>query len=473
MLRTLIRKELLEIVISAKFVVAFVATAAVVILGTSVGAESYLAARDEARLQQEQNFQQLTSQGDWLEAARLGVTELREPYVLSIFDRGIADNLGRIAAVNADVDTRLDKSRNLTEPILALFGSVDFTFAVRVILSLFAFLMTYDAVCGERERGTLRLLLSGSVPRHRVILAKIGGSCIALTVALAGAAVIALLNLAIFFPSVLAHFDLAAWWRFGAMIAMYLLYLVVFAAAGLMVSALVRNSATSFVILLMVWILFVGIVPQLSTAVAERIVPNEPYIVLQTRALKEISEQRDERLAELESGDTWRKAMRENRVAQLYAERAREFASLQSEVLDRYNHVHHRQQSSQILLAEAIARTLSPTSAMGFAVQDLAGSGWARQGEYLSQLRVFQRSFRQYIFDSLDNVYADEGENIFEKIHRNEFLPIGRGQVTFEFAEERPLSIVLRILWDYAALAIFATVFFAVAYTAFIRYDIR
>lgn len=255
--------------------------------------------------------------------------------------------------------------------------------------------------------------------------------------------------------------------------AMYLLYLLVFAAAGLMISSLVRNSATSFVILLMMWILFVGIVPQLSTAVAERVSPSEPYIVLQTRALKEIAEQRDERLAEVSSGDAWRAALRENSVPQLYAAQARELSTLQSEVLDRYNRTHLRQQSGQILLAEAIARTLSPTSAMGFAVQDLAGSGWARQSEYISQLRQFQQGFRKYMFDSLESLRPESHENMFDLIHRNESLPIKREQITFEFVEEEPMSIIGRVLWDFAALAIFATVFFAVAFTAFIRYDIR
>ena len=46
----------------------------------------------------------------------------------------------------------------------------------RLIFWLLAIVFGYDAICGEKERGTLRLMLSCSVPRDTVLLAKwIGG----------------------------------------------------------------------------------------------------------------------------------------------------------------------------------------------------------------------------------------------------------------------------------------------------------
>ena len=41
--------------------------------------------------------------------------------------------------------------------MLAMFRFIDLEFTFQVVLSLFAILFSYDAVCGERERGTLEI----------------------------------------------------------------------------------------------------------------------------------------------------------------------------------------------------------------------------------------------------------------------------------------------------------------------------
>jgi hypothetical protein len=52
----------------------------------------------------------------------------------------------------------------------------DLMFIVKIVLSLFAILFTYDTIVGEKEKGTLKLALSNDVPRDRLILGKaIGG----------------------------------------------------------------------------------------------------------------------------------------------------------------------------------------------------------------------------------------------------------------------------------------------------------
>ena len=49
-------------------------------------------------------------------------------------------------------------------------------YIVRIVLSLVAVLLTYDAISGEREQGTLKLILSNGVPRSTILLSKcIGG----------------------------------------------------------------------------------------------------------------------------------------------------------------------------------------------------------------------------------------------------------------------------------------------------------
>ena len=52
---------------------------------------------------------------------------------------------------------------------------VDWAFIIGYVLSLIALLFTFDAVSGEREHGTLRLMLANPIPRHTVLIGKFLG----------------------------------------------------------------------------------------------------------------------------------------------------------------------------------------------------------------------------------------------------------------------------------------------------------
>jgi ABC-type transport system involved in multi-copper enzyme maturation permease subunit len=470
---TIFNKEILEHIGSLKFVVAFVVVTILVITGLILGSYNYLEKTGDAQAQLLLNQKMLAAQSDWLSAGGMGVLEQKKPHVLSIIDSGIDNSLGRLAKVNTGVDTVLDESRNLVAPILALFGEVDLTFVVKIILSLFVILMTFDAISGEKERGTLKLALANSVPRHRLILAKMVGGFAVILLAMLLPLLIGMAFMLGFYPGILAGFSLESWTRLLLILLAYILFLLVFFAAGLLVSALSQRSSTSFVVLLMVWILFVVIVPGFSMSAAERLRPYEPYTVLQTRALKEIAEQRTERMKKYSDESVWGKAMQENKIPQLFGEMMRDESEFSEEVLSGYNRTFERQQADQISTAEALARVLSPASAMSFAVQNLAGSGWARHEEYQRQLRRFQNSFRDYVWSKIESVRGDNPGEVWDKLFRNKSLDVDQQNIKFTFQEESLGAVVGRSLWDFGVLALLAIVFLATAFIAFIRYDAR
>ena len=57
-------------------------------------------------------------------------------------------------------------------PVLPSFAELDWAFIIGLVASLMALLLTYDAVSGERQRGTLRLLMANPIPRDVVLLGK-------------------------------------------------------------------------------------------------------------------------------------------------------------------------------------------------------------------------------------------------------------------------------------------------------------
>ncbi len=59
---------------------------------------------------------------------------------------------------------------------------IDWAFIIGYVLSLIALLFTFDAVTGERESGTLRLMLANSVPRHTVLIGKFLGALMSISI---------------------------------------------------------------------------------------------------------------------------------------------------------------------------------------------------------------------------------------------------------------------------------------------------
>lgn len=121
------------------------------------------------------------------------------------------------------------------------------------LVPLIALLISHDAIVGERERGTLLLLLSYPVSRSQVLFGKFFGHLAILAFATLlgyGAAAVAL-------AATGTAIDAASWMAFGSMIASSVLLGAVFVAIGYLVSALVGERGTAGGIAIGVWLLFV------------------------------------------------------------------------------------------------------------------------------------------------------------------------------------------------------------------------
>ena len=120
------------------------------------------------------------------------------------------------------------------------------------LLPLIALLLSFDAVVGEQERGTLILLMAYPVARWEVVIGKFLGHTAILAIATVlgyGCAVAALL-----LRGGIAGGD---WQAFAAMVATSVLLGAAFLALGTLASVLVRERATAAGIAVAVWLVFV------------------------------------------------------------------------------------------------------------------------------------------------------------------------------------------------------------------------
>jgi Cu-processing system permease protein len=120
------------------------------------------------------------------------------------------------------------------------------------LVPLIALLLSYDAIVGEVDRGTMALLLAYPVARWQVVLGKFAGHLGILSFAIIAGYGIAGLALQLG-----GNDDPGAWRAFAAMVGSSVLLGGVFIAIGYLVSTLVRDRGTAGGIAIGVWLLFV------------------------------------------------------------------------------------------------------------------------------------------------------------------------------------------------------------------------
>lgn len=431
--------------------------------------------REEVRLEDMFSLRIISSQNDFIAASEIGLALKRDPYILHVFEQGITNHLGKSATVSQRNTLMLDGSDNLKNPLLSLFRELDFSFAAITLLSLMAILATFDSVCGERGNGTLRMVFVNDVPRFMFILSKLAAAFISLSIAFLGGLTFAAIILWIVLPEVLPLLTADSYARLLMMIVVTLLYLLVWVSIGTLISSLSRHRATSFIVSFIVWVLLVGIVPQLGAVVSERIRPADSYAAIQGQAMRQISEEREDRLRDITDRQRWIEAEKTGRVGTYLAEVAKAELDLQQEVFNRYLEEFRRKHEQQLSLAALFARTTSPAAALEFALQELSGSGWSRQAEYLDQLRHFKRSFLKTIYNKLDAIRPDPEKpwEQWDLIYDNTKLDITQKETDFAFEEPDFNAVTAAVSWEIFSLSVSSLILVLLSIIAMNRYDVR
>src|SRR5262245_53516774 len=176
--RTLVWKEARELLASARFATAFSVTAVLIVLAFYAGAKNHLQAVAQHQASVAENERSLEGLTDWLSLQQYRV--YLPPSPLEALVTGVSSDIGRAAEILTRRGTAREDSRFNEDPIFAVFRFLDLAFVFQVVLSLFAIVLGYEAVCGEKERATLRLTFAQAVPRATYISAKITGALVTL-----------------------------------------------------------------------------------------------------------------------------------------------------------------------------------------------------------------------------------------------------------------------------------------------------
>jgi ABC-type transport system involved in multi-copper enzyme maturation permease subunit len=481
MIRNFIAKEIVENISGPKFLITFVICAALILTSVYTGYMLYrseLSSRETAIAAGKAAMENAGSYGTLRDS---GSKAIRPPDRLSIFAKGVDSAIGRAATVGSDLRIDLRDSRYGLNPIFAVFGELDLDFIVRIILALFAILFSYNAVSGERELGTLKQVHANSVSRASFIIGKTIGGLLTLLIPFLVPLLIALLMLMLLFG---VSFTGEEWARLGLMILGYCIYLMLFYMVGMAMSSLTRSSAISFLLCLFIWVLSIAVVPKAAVEAASFISPapsidevEKDWASLQRRYWATFKTRVEGAI---------NKVLRENpqpargdiRSAEDAARKEvdAEFESERLAYLQRYELEQER------LLNTALGLTrLSPTSCLQFAASRLAHTDVNMRERFLESLRRFRQELLKYADKKIKEAGRDQGERgvaimvtpMGAQVKVPELqLDLGDAPV-FEPETEPLATSAAAALPDLGILACEFLLLFAVAFVAFLRYDVR
>lgn len=266
MLLTLIRKEVHQNILSFRFVIGAVITLTLVALASFIASQDYnlRLGTYQAKVTERQN--QLRQVQVY---SRLQPTITRPPEPLSILDQGYDARLGTDVNINIYEVPFEAVGENRGNEFMSEFRGLDVTSIVIVVLGLLALLMTFDAVIGEKEDGTLKLIMSNQISRTTLLLGKYLGGLTTLCLPLFISLIVGLLIILFHAQIRLSGSD---WLRIGGVFASYMVYLSVMLLVGMLISMLARRSSVSLMLCVFFWLVAVFILPNAATSFASDVI---------------------------------------------------------------------------------------------------------------------------------------------------------------------------------------------------------
>jgi ABC-type transport system involved in multi-copper enzyme maturation permease subunit len=346
--------------------------------------------------------------------------------------------------------------------ILKTSTALDWNFIIGVVMSFVAILFTFDTISGERERGTLALTMSNATPRGVILLAKFLGAFIAIAIPMLMGM---LLSLLIVMLSGIASFSGNDWARIGWIVVLSFIYLSLFLGLGLAISSQMAHSSTSLLVLLLIWVVFVVIVPNTLGSVVSTLheAPSQREFQQQRYAMRTALKKSGDELLKFGSP---KQPNPDIKAIELIAN----YITTRVETETRLADEHLDAQFAQVQFARKVLRT-SPATIYKYAMETLAGTGFERHRQFVDATRRYRSQFIKFI-KSTDRADPDS----FHVYYIREGLsskPVSFGSVP-RFTEPTGVGVATKnVLMDLSLLMLFSVLLFLVSYVAFLRCDVQ
>lgn len=325
----------------------------------------------------------------------------RTPTPLSVIDPGVDAYTGTAIFLEGHRQNTAMFSAQQQSSGLTRISNLTPAFVMQVLAPLLLILVGYSAISRERESGTIQFIVSQGTSSFTFLAGKL----------------LALMSVGLLFSLPLAVAAFFGLWQGESVaivlsfIAVHLLYLFVWSALILMVSALNKENSGSFVVLIAIWIAFCLIIPRLAASTAASVVPSPSKLEADFEVLKVLRKLGDGH----NSADPAFMQLKANLLAQYDVDRVEDLPlnfkgvvaqKSEAELTDVLNQFAEKRMQEELEQAK-IAREfgwLSPTIALRTASMTLAGSNLETHHRFLREAEKLRFEFVQ----SLNKMQAEQ-----------------------------------------------------------------
>lgn len=332
-------------------------------------------------------------------------------------------------AVRVTTGVQLTREREtetrMSGPSRLMTGAFDPAFLFVVLFPLVIIALSYELLSGERERGTLAMLLSQPVSQQDLVIGKAGARAALIS---AATVLFALLGL------LLAGADLStsvAWAHMGLFALLLIAWAGFWFAAAVWVNSRGQTSARNALSLVGLWLVLVVVVPGLVNVGVDTLYPPPSRIELMHEA-REAARELKGQLDGLEGRHDIN--AKRGSLAKRVVDVKDELVSKSAPVLKAHrDRVRQRQGLLETL------RFLSPALIVQLALEDIAGAGTNRHHAFEDQVDDYHAQFRSFF-----RLRVKAGR--FLRPRELDTVP------TFEFRDEPLMTMGTRVLTSVTAL---------------------
>ena len=514
MIKFIIKNDFLDKLMTSRFLIIFIISVALFVAQSLIFIKNYeqelqkfnfLVSEEEKRLNEIKVYSQIET------------FIYKKPNLLNILNTGINENTGEKLYIHySKIPISLSKITK-DNPLLNAFPSFDFSFLITVFFSISAFLLLFDSVCGEKEKGTLKLILSNDLKRSKLLFGKYVSGMTILSIPLIVSFIITLLILN---SSKIVSITSEEGIRIFFFFLFCLFYISIFGLLALFISSKTKHSSHSLAFLFFIWLLLIIVIPNFSLYLASEGIQltnehvlmssikelRKEYYLKQNELFKKLNPPKEILkigMKTLRSNDTFSivDASKETmhyyqRIASYLEPLKIEYAEKEWRILENYLNQLEKQAKFYRILS-----FLSPASIFDNLSSGLVGSDYKAFKSFLKKARIYRQQILSYInskggFSSLsfitrkkeDELLSDEE---FKKKYRLERNYKIKNYSLMDFSEYPPLDLsdmprfssssffnsVWKALNDRKVeilYLVFLNLFlFLIAYISFVRYDVR
>jgi len=406
------KKEFLLNLISTRFIIALFLCLLLIPVTMIVSVDNY---KNQYRAYQAIKERSEKEKDGWRVYSAVRPNIVFPPQPLSVFCQGISSQVGHSVRIKLGEKPLLGEGQTngRDNPLLLSFFSIDFVHILAILISLLALVFSYDLFSGEKERGTLKLMLSNSVGKSTVIAGKITGVFLTMIPILTVCYLISILVI-LFTPQI--SFSYSEWLTILALMLTSFLFMAFFIGLGILVSVKSQSSFNGIVISLFLWLWLLFLWPNIAVYFAQSNVKIGMLDQLQ-QSINQLDRDMYNKRGEIEknlpglynwwncnsgddglfelSGSPWPTMDAERKLRELFEPIRIDYAdkkwALQSEYLEKLKN------------QEKIARYisfLSPSEVFSHIASLICGTGSNACLDILDQTRIYRDELIQYFNDN-------------------------------------------------------------------------